>query len=113
MDRALSFFGLGARSVCFQSSETIPTPCPALPCHALPCSAWRQQGLRHPAKLSLGSPRAGVNRLVASERGMTAPRGLSWWDWVDLRVRIWTMDSVLRLVWWWKRRRSFTDRDIG
>eukprot|EP00903_Cladosiphon_okamuranus_P008879 g8501.t1 len=72
-----------------------------------------REGLRHPAKLALGSPRAGVNRLVASERGMTAPRGLSWWDWVDLRVRIWTMDSVLRLVWWWKRRRSFTDTDIG
>lgn len=81
-------------------------PCPALPC-------LYTQGLRHPARLALGSPRAGVNRLVASERGMTAPRGLSWWDWVDLRVRIWTMDSVLRLVWWWTRRRSFTDRDIG
>lgn len=80
--------------------------CPALP--------WlHTQGLRHPAKLALGCPRAGVNRLVASERGMTAPRGLSWWDWLDLRVRIWTMDSVLRVVWWWNRRRSFTDRDIG
>ncbi|CAM9814234.1 unnamed protein product [Ectocarpus sp. 8 AP-2014] len=72
-----------------------------------------KEGLRHPAKLALGSPNAGVNRLVSSERGMTAPRGLSWWDWADLRVRIWTIDSVLRLVWWWQRRKSFTDRDIG
>ncbi|CAM9109096.1 unnamed protein product [Pylaiella littoralis] len=72
-----------------------------------------REGLRHPAKLSLGSPKAGVNRLVSSERGLTAPRGLSWWDWLDLRVRIWTIDSVFRLVWWWQRRKSFTDRDIG
>ncbi|CAN0056377.1 unnamed protein product [Ectocarpus sp. 12 AP-2014] len=72
-----------------------------------------KEGLRHPAKLALGSPHAGVNRLVSSERGMTAPRGLSWWDWADLRIRIWTIDSVLRLVWWWQRRKSFTDRDIG
>eukprot|EP00752_Nemacystus_decipiens_P004907 g4466.t1 len=68
-----------------------------------------REGLRHPAKLSLGSPHAGVNRLVSSERGMTAPRGLSWWDWLDLRVRIWTMDSVLRLA----RGRRDADQLLG
>lgn len=72
-----------------------------------------REGVRHPVKLSLGSPRAGVNRLVASERGMIAARGLSWWDWLGLRVRMWVLDAAFGVAWWWQRRESFTTRDIG
>lgn len=72
-----------------------------------------REGLRHPANLSLASPRARVNRLVASERGMVAARGLSWWDWLNLRVRMWAIDSAFRFIWWWQRQKPFTTRDIG
>lgn len=72
-----------------------------------------KKGVRHPAKLELGSPRAGVNRLVSSERGLVEARAVAWWDWLVLRVRIWAIDSAFRLVWWWQRQKSFTDRDIG
>lgn len=71
-----------------------------------------REGVIHPEKLALGSPQAGVNRLVASERGMTAGR-LSWWDWLDLRLRIWMQDSFSRLLWWWLRESSYTDKDVG
>lgn len=71
-----------------------------------------KEGVTHPEKLTLGSPRAAVNRLVASELGMTAGR-LSWWDWLDLRVRIWIQDSSSRLLWWWMQRTSYTDKDVG
>lgn len=71
-----------------------------------------REGVIHPEKLTLESPRAGVNRLVASERGMTAGR-LSWWDWLELHVRIWVQDSALGLLWWWMRRTSYTDKDVG
>lgn len=71
-----------------------------------------REGVVHPEKLELGSPQAPVNRLVASERGMVVGR-LSWWDWMDLRLRIVVFDSASRLAWWWNKKSSFTERDIG
>ena len=72
-----------------------------------------REGVCHPARLALASPRAGVNRLVSSERGMVAPQGLYWWEWLSLRVRMWAVDTAFRFVWWWHQRKPFTDRDIG
>lgn len=71
-----------------------------------------REGVVHPKGLALTNPVASVNRLVSSERGMIAGR-LSWWDWLNLRSRMWVLDAVSRFWWWWNGQKSFTDRDIG
>ncbi|CAM9783960.1 unnamed protein product [Choristocarpus tenellus] len=71
-----------------------------------------REGISHPEGLPLTQPNARINRLVASEMGMS-PSIIVWLDWLGLRVRIWTLDRVSSVLWWWTGQTSFTSRDIG
>ncbi len=66
-----------------------------------------------PDTLDLNMPHAPVNRLVSSECAKKRKSRLDWLVLLKFRLRVFVVETYIKLAWYWRGQKSYTSRDVG